>query len=208
MSMRRVRAAVSAIGTAVAAALAAGTVLAQSASGPKRPANQAEEITLALSALPEPMRAGATVYTLGPKGYVKAREGTSGVNCLVERSRPDTQEPICWDREGSETIMPLTLARAEWRAAGASEAEIERRAGEGFAKGQFRAPRKAGVSYMLSAENYVFNGQRVVKYHPHVMIYAPYVRNADIGTTPGDPNAPWVLNEGSPHAYIIVVTRH
>jgi len=58
---------------------------------------------------------------------------------------------------------------------------------------------------MISTGNFVFNGQRVVKYHPHVMVYAPYV---DIGTTPGDPNAPWVLHEGSPHDDIIVVTRH
>jgi hypothetical protein len=61
---------------------------------------------------------------------------------------------------------------------------------------------------MLSAENYVFNGQRVVKYHPHVMFYAPYLTNADIGANGKDPNAPWILNEGSPHAYMIVVTRH
>jgi hypothetical protein len=40
------------------------------------------------------------------------------------------------------------------------------------------------------------------------MIYAPYLTNKDIGATGKDPNAPWVLNEGSPHAYIIVVTRH
>ena len=194
-------------GFVLAAVLTAAAVLAQ-VTAPKRPSTPAEEVALALSALPEPMRAAATVYTLGPKGYVRAREGTSGVHCLVERSRPDTQEPICWDREGSDTILPVALVKAEWRAAGVSDADIERRVGEGFAQGRFRAPRRSGVAYMLSAENYVFNGQRVVKYHPHVMIYAPYVKNADIGTTPGDPNAPWVLNEGSPHAYIIVVTRH
>jgi hypothetical protein len=173
-----------------------------------RPSTEAEETTLALAALPEPLRAGAGVYVLGPKGYRLARQGTSGIHCLVGRDRPDTQEPICWDKEGSETILPLALAKAEWRAAGASEQEIDRRQHEGFATGKFRAPRRAGVSYMLSTENWVFNGQRVVKYHPHVMVYAPYVTNADIGATGKDPNAPWVLNEGSPHAYIIVVTRH
>jgi hypothetical protein len=60
---------------------------------------------------------------------------------------------------------------------------------------------------MLSAENYVFNGERVIKYHPHVMSYAPYMTNADIGVTGTDPNAPWVLHEGSPHAYIIIAVR-
>ncbi len=154
------------------------------------------------------MRATAAVHVLGPKGYRKARDGSSGIHCLVERSRPDTQEPICWDKEGSETIMPVAYAEAEMRAAGVKDDEVERRVGEGFAKGRFRAPRRGGVAYMLSAENYVFNGQRVMRYHPHVMFYAPYATNADIGSNGKDPNAPWVLNEGSPHAYIIVVTRH
>ena len=174
----------------------------------KAPPTEAEEIALALSALPESMRAAAAVHVLGAKGYKKAREGTSGINCMVERSRPDTQEPICWDREGSESIMPVAYAKAEWRGSGLKEDEVERRVAEGFASGRFRTPRRGGVAYMLSTENYVFNGQRVVKYHPHVMFYAPYMTNADIGANGKDPNAPWILNEGSPHAYIIVVTRH
>lgn len=172
-----------------------------------RPANEAEEITLALAALPETMRADATVYVLRAKGYEKAREGTSGVACLVERSRPDTQEPICWDAEGTATILPVTLDSAAWRASGLSEDQIKSRVAEGFESGKYRAPRRGGVSYMMSGHNYVFNGQRVVHYQAHVMMYAPYATNKDIGATGKDPNAPWVLNEGSPHAYIIVVTR-
>lgn len=189
---------------------AAMTAAAQSTQSPPvltRPATEAEEITLALAALPESMRAQATVFVLRAKGYEKAREGTSGVHCLVERSRPDTQEPICWDREGSEAIMPRVLHEGAWRAVGVAEDEIKKRVAEGFESGKYRAPRRGGVSYMMSAENWVHNGQRVVRYAPHVMMYAPYVTNQDIGSTGRDPNAPWVLNEGSPHAYIIVVTK-
>jgi hypothetical protein len=187
-----------------------GTLHAQSAPGPlfKAPANEAEEIALALSALPESMRATAGVHVLGAKGYKKIREGTTGIQCLVERSRKDSQEPICWDKEGADTIMPVTVAREEWRAAGVSEDEIGRRINAGFAEGRFRAPRRNGVAYMISTGNYVHNGQRVIHYSPHVMFYAPYMTNADIGADGKDPNAPWILNEGSPHAYLIVVTRH
>lgn len=173
-----------------------------------RPATEAAEIEMALGALPEAMRPHATVYVLGPKGYRKAREGTSGVSCLVERSRPDTQEPICWDREGSEIIMPVAMDRAVWQAAGVSADEIERRVEQRFADGTYRAPRRPGVSYMLSAHNYVFNGERVIHFSPHVMFYAPYMTNRDIGSDGTDPMSPWILNEGSPHAYMIVVTRH
>lgn len=172
-----------------------------------KPATEAAEITLALSAAPEGLRAAATVYVLRKAGYEKTRTGTNGISCLVERSRPDTQEPICWDAEGARAIMPVTLAEAEWRAKGVTEDEIKKRVNEGFATGKFRAPERAGVAYMLSAENYVFNGKSVIHYHPHVMMYAPYVTNAMIGADMRDPYQPWVLNEGSPHAYIIMVKR-
>jgi hypothetical protein len=195
--------------TLMTTVLTSAIVAAQSAPQFKPPANEAEEVTLALSALPESMRAAAGVHVLGPKGYRKVKDSTSGVHCLVERSRPDTMEPICWDREGVETIMPLALARAEWRAAGHSESELDRREAEGFANGTFRAPRRAGVAYMLSTQNWVFTGKQVIQYGPHVMFYAPYLRNADIGADGKNPNAPWVLNEGSPHAYMIVTAgRH
>jgi hypothetical protein len=154
-----------------------------------RPATDAAEIEMALGALPESMRATAAVYVLGPKGYRKATEGTSGVSCLVERSRPDTQEPICWDREGSETIMPVVMDRAVWQAEGVGADEIERRVQQRFADGTYRAPRRPGVSYMLSAHNYVFNGEQVIRFSPHVMFYAPYMTNADIGSDGTDPMA-------------------
>lgn len=169
------------------------------------PDTEAQEAELALSAAPESLRAGAGVYVLAKAGYKKMRESTNGLTCLVERSRPDTLEPICWDPEGAATIMPKTLAEAEWRAAGLDPAEVERRGNEGFSSGRFRAPSRAGVAYMMSAHNYVFNGKSVIHYSPHVMVYAPYVTNKMIGADMKDPNQPWVLNEGSPHAYIIVV---
>ena len=172
-----------------------------------RPANEAEEVKLALSALPEPLRADATVHVLAKDGYRKAKDGSSGMNCLVEQSTADSQEPICWDREGSETIMPVVFAKAAWRAQGLKSDDIDVRVAKGFADGSFRAPRRGGVAYMNSAANYVPAGDRVIHYAPHVMIYAPYVTNKDIGANGKDPNAPWVLNEGSPHAYIIVVTK-
>ena len=188
--------------------LVLSSVLVPAQSTPIRPATESDEIALALSAAPESLRVEAGVFVMAKDGYRRVRESRNGLNCLVGHDRPDTQEPICWDREGSETILPLMLDERKWRAAGATEAEVARRRAEGFASGTYRAPRRPGIAYMLSAENYVFNGERVIRYHPHVMSYAPYLTNADISSDGQDPNAPWILNEGSPHAYIIVVTRH
>ena len=171
------------------------------------PATEAEEIALALSALPTTMRAGAAVYVLKSGGYRKVRDGSNGLSCLVGHDRPDTLEPICWDKEGTETILPVKLDEAVWRARGESEEAIAAKVADGFANGTYRAPRRPGVSYMMSGENFVFNGTKVIKYFPHVMSYAPYLTNTDIGADGKDPYAPWILNPGTPHAYIIVVTR-
>jgi hypothetical protein len=45
---------------------------------------------------------------------------------------------------------------------------------------------------------------------PHVMFYAPYVKNSDIGARPehlGSQSQPFILNEGKPYALIIVVPK-
>ncbi len=165
------------------------------------------EIALAESAGPPGAAKGATIYILAEAGYTIAREGTSGFSCLVVRTRPDTLEPICYDPEGTATRLPADLAEARLRGEGKPEEVIRREISEGFRTGTYRAPRRAGIAYMLSEENQVFNGEKVIPYPPHVMIYAPYVTNKEIGADFSSPWHPWVLEEGTPGAYIMVVVR-
>ena len=44
------------------------------------------QIALAESAAPAEVSSKATVYILGPKGFEKAREGTNGFTCYVQRT--------------------------------------------------------------------------------------------------------------------------
>ncbi|MDF3014728.1 MAG: hypothetical protein K0Q78_2932, partial [Cellvibrio sp.] len=63
------------------------------------------EMDFALSALPDALRADASVYLLDPKqGYKLARKGKSTLECLVERTvwewaqyRDDIYIPLCYD---------------------------------------------------------------------------------------------------------------
>jgi len=166
---------------------------------------RAEEIALAEGAGPAGLVDEATIYVLAEHGYEVARQGTNGASCLVTHDRVDTLEPMCFDAEGTRTILPVALERARMRAAGAEEEEIDERIRAGFASGEFGPPTKTGISYMLSPHNKVFNGSEVIGYPPHIMVYAPYLTNTDSGADMSDPFMPWVLEEGSPHAYIIVV---
>jgi hypothetical protein len=100
------------------------------------------QIELALSAAPTEVSGKATIYILGPKGYEKAREGTHGFSCLMERSFVGTMQtssaPACFDAEGSRTIMFTYLRREELRAEGKSEAEIKDDIAKGYKDGRFK----------------------------------------------------------------------
>jgi hypothetical protein len=187
---------------------------AQPASAPAVPQlmDREREIALALSACPAFVAPKAGVYVLEKSGYVKARDSQNGFTAIVQHSVPSAQEPRCMDAEGTRTHLPRILKVAELRAQGVSRDEIQRIVADGFAKGVFRAPTRPGVDYMLSSENRVPNQKGEVEpYPPHVMFYAPYLTNAELGVDrnnlgpDGNPSgAAFVAGEGTPHALIIV----
>ena len=151
----------------------------------------------------------AAVYVLEGSGYVKVRDSQNGFTAIVDHSVPTADGPRCMDAEGTRTHLPRILKVAELRARGKSGEEIQRFVADAFAKGIFQPPARPGVDYMLSTENRVRKREGVmVPYPPHVMFYAPYLTNADLGVElgpDGNPSGPaFVAAEGTPHALIIV----
>ena len=184
----------------------------QSASN-QRPAlmDRNKEIALALSACPPSVAGKAAVYVLDHAGYIKVRDGENGFTAIVQHAVPASQDPQCMDAEGTRTFLPRYLKVAEWRAQGKSVDEIKHLVADGFAKGIFRPPAKPGIDYMLSQENFTPNAKgEIVHFPPHVMFYAPYLTNAELGLggplgPDGNPEGPaFVAGEGTPQALIIV----
>jgi len=193
--------------------------LAVNASAPAQPTESQQpklmerqkEIALALSSCPASVASKAAVYVLEKSGYVKVRESQNGFTAIVQHALPNSQDPQCMDAEGTRTLLPRYLKVAELRAQGRNSEEIRRFVADAFAKGVFQAPTRPGVDYMLSKENLTPNAKGgVVPFPPHLMFYAPYVTNADLGLDDslgpdGNPLGPaFVAGEGSPHALIIV----
>src|SRR6516165_5082743 len=166
-----------------------------------------KEIALALSACPPTVATKAAVYVLEKSGYVKVRDSQNGFTAIVQHALPNSQDPECMDAEGTRTFLPRYLKIAELRAQGKSREEINRVVADAFAKGIFQPPSRPGVDYMLSTENIVVVDAEkgiVAPFPPHVMFYAPYLTNADLGSD-GSPSGPaFVAGEGTPHALIIV----
>jgi hypothetical protein len=171
-----------------------------------------KEIALALSAAPEHLRQNAGVYVLERNGFVKVRDSANGFTCIVNRDHPLNQKPVCFDAEGTATILPKILRVGELLMQGRPMPEIDAEIAEGFRTGKYVAPRRPGVAYMLSGDIRNFNPRtgKVESFPPHVMFYAPNLTNADLGTTAEalakDPSLPFVAYQG-PHGFIIVVNN-
>jgi hypothetical protein len=169
---------------------------------------RAEEIALARSAAPPSVSDSATVFVLERGGFVLAERGSNGVTCLVNRSHPEALEPHCYDAEGSRTIVPIRLAEAKLREAGRSNEEIEAAIAAGIRNGGFELPARAVMSYMMSSAQVLHDdaGRRVGAWKPHLMIYMPYVRPADLGVSgSGAGGAPVVADAGGALASVVVV---
>jgi hypothetical protein len=168
-----------------------------------------ERIKLSESAAPAEISSKATVYLLEPTGYVKVREGTNGFSCLVDRQHPLNLEPTCFDAEGSATTLLTRLFAEELRAQGKSEKEVNTAIEAGYKSGKFLAPRKSGIVYMMSSSGYLYNAQSNQLDHmaPHLMFYAPYATDKDIGSPPASVDMPRIIRAGQPDAYIVVFPR-
>ncbi len=164
------------------------------------------EMAAALSAGPASIVDGAGVYLLTQKGFVLERPSRNGFHCLVARDLPGSFEPQCFDSEGSETLMQVTLLQTSLRMGGESPTTISRAVAEGYASGRLRAPRRPGIDYMLSRENRVPVDDKgaVAPYRPHVMICMPYLGNADVGGDARCGSPVFVINEHTPGACLII----
>src|SRR5215470_11035004 len=123
------------------------------------------EIQLALSALPPHLRDNATVYVLNPdKGFEVARQGTNGFHTFVARTGDDTFRgtwpltkyrddilyPISFDEAGAKAQMRVFFDAAEMQAKGTPPRELKRIIQDRYRTHYYKAPERAGVSYMLS----------------------------------------------------------
>ncbi|HZD12226.1 MAG TPA: hypothetical protein VE177_01740, partial [Candidatus Binatus sp.] len=178
------------------------------------------EIQLALSALPSHLRDNATVYILNPdNGFEVARKGTNGFHAFVARTgddafrgswplteyRDDILYPISFDNAGAKAQMRVFFDAAEMQAKGTPPGELKRIIKDRYKKGYYKAPKRAGISYMLSPILRTYwnpeeNDSAITANIPHVMYYAPNVSNADIGGGKPGSMDPFVIMPG-PHGY-------
>lgn len=153
------------------------------------------EFRFALSALPASLRGAASVYLLDPRmGYRLARQGTSGLECLVQRTvwemvdyRDDIYFALCYDAAGAATYLKVIKDAATMRAESISPTALKATISSRYADGTYKAPSKSGLSYMVAPIMRTIGPPDLRVYTmamPHLMFYAPGVTNEDIGAAP------------------------
>lgn len=173
---------------------------------------EADEIRLAESAAPSEVSSKAGIYVLRASGPALVREGTNGVMCMVARDLHEgSRYPICYDAEGSRTLMQQELLELRLRVEGKSEPEVKAAVAAAWADGTLRAPARTSVAYMMSARQVLFSspdssGRRVGAWHPHLMISSPGARGEDFGLA-AESAVPTmsVDRAGMPGAQLVVV---
>ena len=185
------------ISSMVAGILAGATVApaAQTAGTTIERMPPALETRFALSAAPAGLRDRATVYLLDPsKGYHLSRQGSSGVTCIVQRTvweladyRNDIYIPLCYDAVGAKTYLKVIMDAAALRAQGMGPAALKAEVEGRYRSQAYKIPEKTGVSYMVAPVMRTI-GPPDLKVRtmsmPHLMFYAPFVTDDDIGAVP------------------------
>jgi hypothetical protein len=142
------------------------------------------EIALALDAAPAHLRDGAGVYALEASGFVLVRKSANGFNCIVNRDGPHNEKPVCFDPVGSKTVLPVDVRVGDLLLAGVGMRDINAEIAMGFKTGKYHVADLPGVAYMLSNHNYDYDpaSNTINVFPPHVMFYAPYLTDKDIGS--------------------------
>jgi hypothetical protein len=173
------------------------------------------ELALALSAAPPHIASAASVYVLDSTGVIRAKEGSNGFACFVERDYdPRVLAPVCYDPEGVRTVLPVELRKAQLLRQHKSKAKVQADLAQGFSTGQFQPPARISVAYVLSRNGrFPTSAGGIVGGTPHVRFYAPYLRGKDIGTATKEEEGdavgrlPILVHSGSPDAYVVVDLR-
>ena len=184
----------------VALATVAGGVQAQTRTYP--PA--ARQIAAAVSPLPVPLRANATVLGYDASGkFVTLRRGSNDMVCLADDPSQKMYHVACYHR----ALEPFMARGRELRARKFSHAAIDSIRLADVKSGRYVMPSKPAALYQyfasrdsVDASTGAVNGASYL-----YVVYIPYATPASTGIS-GNPvdGGPWIMYPGKPWAHIMI----
>jgi hypothetical protein len=172
-----------------AALLSAASVLPAMAQGMSKD----DQITQAVSAAPEELRAGATVVSYDAKGEpVVLRQGTNGIVCNPNQNT-DNYSVNCY----AQLLRAQHDLQAKEKAEGKDPKTIGADVAAALASGKLPKPTTGTTMYMLS-------GKTQATARGMWVVLVPGMTAAETGlpTKPTAAGTPWLMRAGTPGAHI------
>lgn len=180
---------------------------------------QAEEVALAKTAAPANVSERATIKVLTNTGFEVAQPGGNGSVCMVMRGfsaptyspaqfrnlvyDPTVRAPICFTPAAARIVMPYYELRTKLALQGKNPEEIAAGVEAAYAKGELPKRDEVSFGYMWSRRQNLASG--IGHWHPHVMIFAPYYDNPQVGGNPfGSPLPQLSDDAGTPFSVVVI----
>jgi hypothetical protein len=177
------------------------------------------EITLAKTAAPENISSRATIKVLTASGFQSVHAGDNGFVCVVMRGwaaptytpaqfrdfvyDATLRAPICFDPVAAKSVLPYYELRSSLGMQGKNPDQMTEAVGTAYATG--RLPKREAVSFAYMFSPHQMLGRGIGKWHPHMMVFAPYFENAMLGGNPFGTIAPQVSDDaGTPFTVIVI----
>ncbi len=163
-----------------------------------------QQIAEAVSALPEALRAGATVHGYRGGELVTLRQGDNMMVCLADDPADDRWHVACY--HGS--LEPFMAKGRAIRAGGTTDrAAVEAQREAAIRSGEVKMPDAPAALYSLTGSDQSFDpatGQ-VSGASALYVLYVPYATEESTGIS-SEPagNRPWLMAPGKPWAHVMI----
>lgn len=184
----------------VALALAGATAGAQAA---KPLPSVDQQIATAVMALPDGMRANATVMGWKTANKLEVlRQGTNGMNCLAQFAIEDNFHVSCY-HEGME---PFMLRGRQLREQGVKGEQVDSARFKEVRKGKLKMPMQAAM-YQLFGSKTSWDAEtgKLSDTRSLFVVYMPGATAQSSGlSTTAQKTGPWLMYPGTPKAHIML----
>jgi hypothetical protein len=162
----------------------------------------AEQIAAAIQAAPAERRDAAAVLGYDEAGkLVTLRPGTNDLVCLYDSPGDDAWSVACYHKD----LEPFMARGRELAAQGATPKERTETRFKEIEDGKLALPKEPRTLYVLHGSGFDTASGQVQNAYLRWVIYTPYAtpESTGLSTKPAE-NAPWLMDEGTPGAHIMI----